>query len=378
MERIRTRRSGAELESHLTAATPPGPWRRLWDRIEDLPSWLFLTWITALVVLRSGVSWSGTEELEAFARTFPHPGETFRSNAVLGPALGWALSADTLTKWILLHGTLTAGWFALTGVLLRRTLGNGRRWRVAMVWLTFASVITSMLRHLGSYDVFTLTGATLIALGGTPWLALLGGLVMGATNVEQGLLAVACGALVHWALSDPDGGSRTLGVTIRTFAPAVAGLVLARAAVLLWFARLDAAVQGRGDAFGQLLEDSLMNALSLGSLGAYSWLGAGWVIVIATLWRLRDGPTRLLAAAVGLIATPLAATVTTLDGSRVYGAVVSVALLLALVCFAQRADRPGGDWLLGSSAALMVVGVLVPAIDTTYRGGIRVPWRFLL
>ncbi len=389
----RTRPGGQTLPSteaqpppdEAAVSTPGGALSRLWERLAALPTWCFVAWVAALLVVRSGVSWSGFDELVTFARDFPHPGPTFRSNAVLGPTLAWATQMHSPDRWVALHAIVTLGWFVATAWLLRRAVGSARRWRVALVWLAFVSTPTSLLRHLGSYDVYTLWGAVLIALGGTPATALLGGALLGATNAEQGLLAIVCGAAVHWALTatsdpepDPTGAPRQSRSIAAVFGPAIAGLVLGRLAVLIWFARLDATVQGRSGAFGQLLQDSLTNAVSLGGTGAYSWLAAGWVVVAGVLWHLRTHPARWLVAALGLIVVPAAATVTTLDGSRVFCAVSSVAVLLAMVRLTERVDRPDGEWMLRGAALLMVAGILLPALNTTYRGGIRIPWRFFL
>ena len=303
---------------------------------------------------------------------------------MLGPAFSWLTRADTPTRWLVLHGVVTAVWFATVVVLLRRAVGSARQWRVAVVWLSFVSSTTSLLRHLGAYDVFTLWGAALVALGGATWTSIVGGALMGATNAEQGLLALLCGALVHWALprvATPADTARS-GVDRRsTFAvigPALGGLVLARVGVLVWFGQLGAEVEGRSQAFGELVRDALTNASSLGGTGAYSWLAAGWVLVLVTLWYLRRDPARWVAAACGLVLLPAAATVTTLDGSRVFGAVSAVALLVILVRTVPRVGRPDGAWMLRGAAALMLFGLLLPAINTTYRGGIRIPWRFFL
>ena len=366
-------------------ATPGDALLRWWARIERLPTWCFLAWVAALLIARSGVSWSGFDELLRFGREFPRPGTTFRSNAVLGPAFSWLTRADSPTRWLVLHGVVTAAWFAAVVVLLRRAVGSARQWRVAVVWLSFVSSTTSLLRHLGAYDVFTLWGAALVALGGATWTSIVGGALMGATNAEQGLLALCCGALVHWALPRVDGPGDTSArsrvderSTLAVIGPALGGLVVARLVVLVWFGQLGAEVQGRSQAFGELLRDALTNASSLGGTGAYSWLGAGWVLVLVTLWYLRHHPFRWVAVACGVVLVPAAATVTTLDGSRVFCAVSAVALLVLLVRVVPRVEHPDGSWMLRGAAALMLVGLLVPAINTTYRGGIRIPWRFFL
>lgn len=360
---------------------------RAWDRIGALPTSVFIVWITTLLVLRAGVSWGGTvsAELEHFARTFPHPGATYRSNAVLGSSLAWVIDMNSYTKWLALHVGLTAGWFALTAVLLRRRVGSDRAWRVAMVWLTFLAVPASLLNHLGWYDVFTAIGVTLVALGGTPVLMVLGGAIMGATNVEQGAAAVLCGALVSWAIPASSSASRSFRGVLSRFVAALAGLALARIALVTWFHVVGATVPNRFGASGRLLPASLENAATLGGTGIYSWLGAGWIIVVVVLWRIRDydidchrRPPRWIASGIGLIALPALATITTLDGSRVFSAVGGVALLLALVWFSQMSDQPSGEWILKYSAALMIFGILIPTVVTTYRGGIRVPWRFVL
>lgn len=351
---------------------------RAWDRIEALPGWIFVAWITALVALRSGVSWYGSGELDQFARSFPHPGATFRSNAVLGPTLAWATGMDSHAKWVILHAGLTAGWWALTAALLRRRVSSRRAWRVAMVWLSFLTPPASLLRHLGGYDVFTAIGATLIALGANPLLAVLGGVAMGATNIEQGTLAVLCGALVYWAIPGDGGERRTMRAMFSRFAAAFVGLAVSRIAVLAWFGALGTTVQGRRAELGALLFTSLGNAAALGATGTFAWLSVGWVVVAVVIWQLRDRPQRWMAAVIALVAVPAAATITTLDGNRVFAAVGAVALLLALVCFAETSERPAGTWILRLSAALMLFGILVPAVVTTYGGGVRPPWRFVM
>ena len=364
--------------------TPGDALLRWWARIEGLPTWCFLTWVAVLLVARSGISWSGFDELLRFGREFPRPGATFRSNAVLGPTFSWLTRADSPTRWLVLHGVVTAGWFVTVVVLLRCAVGSTRQWRVAVVWLSFVSSATSLLRHVGAYDVFTLWGAALVALGGATWTSVVGGALMGATNAEQGVLALGCGALVHWALprvaapGDPAQPLVDRRSTLAVVGPALGGLVLARLVVLVWFGQLGAEVEGRSQAFGELVRDALTNASSLGGTGAYSWLAAGWALVLVALWYLRHHPLRWVAAACGLVLLPAAATVTTLDGSRVFGAVSAVALLVLLVRMVPRAERPEGAWMLRSAAALMLVGLLLPAINTTYRGGIRIPWRFFL
>ncbi len=40
--------------------------------------------------------------------------------------------------------------------------------------------------------------------------------------------------------------------------------------------------------------------------------------------------------------------------------------------------RPDGTSMLRGAAVLMVAGILLPAINTTYQGGIRIPWRFFV
>jgi hypothetical protein len=148
--------------------------------------------------------------------------------------------------------------------------------------------------------------------------------------------------------------------------------------VLIWFHLEGAHVEGRSDAFRRLLLDSLRNASALGVTGAYAWLSVGWVIVIAVLWQVRAHPRYCVAASLGLVAIPAAATIATLDGARVFGSVGGIALMLALLWFAQMATRPEGEWVLSCSAALMLFGLHIPAVVTVYSGGIRVPWQFIL
>ena len=155
----RVGRDAASRPTGLPEVTTPGDaLLRWWTRLERLPTWAFLAWVGALLIVRSGISWSGFDELLGFARDFPRPGATFRSNSVVGPTLGWLTSAESPTRWLVLHGVMTAGWFVTVVVLLRRAVGTARQWRVAVVWLSFVSTTTSLLRHLGAYRRWPCSG----------------------------------------------------------------------------------------------------------------------------------------------------------------------------------------------------------------------------
>lgn len=359
------------------AGIPGAALTRLWNRIEAIGVVAFLSWVAVLLVVRSGVSWSDVSELSGFALELPHPGSSFRSNAVLGPLLAGLTGMGAPGRYVVLHGILTAGWFVAAAWLLRRRLGSAGPWRAGLVWLSFTTLPTSLLRQIGSYDVYLCWGALLVALGGSPAIAAVGGALMGATNIEQGLLVLVCGAMLHWATSDERDGAG-FARTLRTFGPAVGALLASRAVVLVWFHRVDASVQTRSDAFWELLADSLTNALHLGGAGLYSWLAAGWVLVLVLLWQLRDRPARWIAAATGSVLIPAAATVTTLDGSRVFSSVSAVAVLVLVVHLAQQSELPTGRWMRSGAAALLCAGLLLPALNTTYTGGLRIPWRFAL
>lgn len=350
---------------------------RVWRRVERLPAWILLVWTGGLLMLRSGVRGGGMDELLEFAREFPHPGPSYRSYSVLGPTIAWATGLDGENGWRLIHLTLIGVWFLVAAALLRRRLRDDRAWRIGLVWLTFLSLATSPLRYVGWYDVYTILGATLIALGGTPLLALLGGLLLGASNPEQSVFILLCGVLVSMALSEASGRERLRSVA-PTFGAALAGALAARFGVMLWFNAVDATVQTRGDLLTVLLGDSVRNAATLGAAGVYTWLSMGWIVVITVLADLWDRRGRALMALTGLVVVPALVTIITTDGSRVFAAVSSVAVLLALVRFAQLADGPEGRWIVPASAGLLVFGILVPALATSYQGEFWTPWGYVV
>ncbi len=351
----------------------------IWERVERLPTWAFVAWVSLLLLLRSGVRGVGYDELLDFARTFPHPGPSYRSNAVLGPALASTFGLDNEPGWNIMHLVLVAGCFTLAAVLLRRRLGSQHHWRVGLVWLSFLSIPTSLLRFIGWYDVFTVTGAVMIALGGNVGWALAGGAVIGATNPEQGLLVIGCGALLTFVSSHlPDPTDPSLRDRMVLFPAALIGLVATRAAVLVWFGVLDADVQSRSDLFGELLRRSVSNATSLGSAGVYAWLAVGWVLVVWLVWTVRIHRRSMLAAISGLVVIPGIVTVVTLDGSRVFASVSSIAILLTVVAFAEESQRSNGAWIKAASAALLLFGILVPALTSLPDGTLPAPWGYLV
>lgn len=335
-------------------------------------------WILLLVVgtiLRCGVGvYRATDPLIDFARSFPEVTSTsYKLYSVLASASAAVVGATTPERWTALHLVLVAGLLGATFGWAKHNLPVSVR-RPLVLLLAGSATPPVLLQHIGHYDVYAF-GAGLLLVVPTPWAAVAGGLMFGLTSVEQGVAAIAGLALVCAGLERP---------IPRRLTAAMVAVALAGGGTRLWLSSHD--VVPRSDLLFERLTRSLEGVLRGGSAATWSWYGLAWLLVIAVVcFVLWDGVSRWRMACLlgGLLAIPAAATLVTLDGTRVFAVISWPALLVATQWLGERQDV--GEFLLRGEprldailSGLVGLWLVAPAYITWKGGSFILPWTDLL
>lgn len=326
--------------------------------------------LTVLVVLRSGVGeYGNVRRLLRVAAVLPDPAPDYRALSLPGPLLARLLGIETEAPWVLVHAAilvLVAAW--VIWKVSRWALPAGRH-RDAAILLACSQVPAVLLLALGHYDVFTIGGGSLVAIGGGAGSLVAGALLMGLSNAEH-----AGGALVALAFV----GYVTRAAVVRRALWALGIVVAARVALGIWSA---GTTQSRGDLFFGNLGDSVRGVARNGWIHVFTWYGAAWIFVILAIAR---APARRLWLLAGLVVLPAALTLITLDGTRVF-AVASWPAYVEFVRATLAEPRSGDDDPVTApdavrqmSTLVLVIAFVTPAVVTWSRGAILTPWQDLL
>ena len=343
----------------------PASWGR---RLVERPRGRALFLVTAVVVARSGIGLYDHGMIE-IAQRFPAPHPSYKGVSVLSPAIAWAVGVDGDLEWVVLHVPIVLAVLVVLVVLLGR-LGTPEPLRLVPELVLLASAVpVVLLGRIGHYDVWFVLASAAVVLGPS-WVGpLVGGVVLGATNVEQAALALAAAAACGWSLS--------VGVG-RRLAVAAATTLAARSLVEWWYVANDVAADPRAASFTELLGDSVGSFLRVAPVAVASWYGAAWVVVIVVVRLPPPGPRRW-ALVVGLLVVPALASIGTLDGTRVF-AMVSLAPLLVVATWLARLDPDGRQAPVVAHASRAAVGLMLitPGLATWARGAISIPWASLI
>ena len=340
----------------------------------------FIAIVLGVVLLRSGFS-AGSAEVDAltFARTFPTPVASVTSWAVISPALTHVLHLTTGREWLVLHGLLLIAVLVFVGYRLWRRVQDQVQWRVAVIWIALSAAPSANLQWLRPADIWTLLGGALIGLGTGIGSAIVGGVIIGASSPEQGLIALAALACVLFAQRRRDPSAPTAKSSAARIGSTGVAMLITRLLIMIWFSRSGVDVPSRASLFGPLLGRSLRYSTGLGTTGIYGWYGVAWIAVIICLWAVREDRKGLAATIAGLVVLPALATVLTTDGTRVFAAISWPALLAALVSSVRgKQETPAPRRWLERLAPIALVGSLVmPAIVTTGDGQVFAPWGYV-
>jgi len=376
--------SGAGATPPIAAGDPISDQARPADRIVGLldSGWNLLcsasgsvvaVGLLLLVVLRSGVA-LGRSDLHAvlvITDEFPHPVLDWRSNSVLPYAVAHAIHVTEPWQWFLLHGAVTVAFVAVLAGSLRSRFPTPSARRMAAVWLAVGSLGPVLLQRIGSYDVYTALGVVLIVWSRRSRLALVGGILIGLTSAEQGALGLLSAVALVAVLGASEHGAASMVERLRTSPLArclglgLVGVVAARALVLAWFAAQGAHVPSRGSMMGSLLGQSLRNAAGTGGAGIYAWFGLAWGVVLVG-WLVCSWRPRVLAGVLACLVLPAAlATMTTIDGTRVFVMVSLPAFLVLLGWVIDRvesAPRVDAQLVRRITIAVLVLAPIAPAL----------------
>ncbi|MFN8052857.1 MAG: hypothetical protein U0Q22_15535 [Acidimicrobiales bacterium] len=344
--------------------------------LDRLATWKFVALVTVVTVVRSGVGLKRGEDFIDLARSFPRPNGGYWSWAVLSPGIAHLVHATTGHRWLLLHLGLVLATFALVGWLLSKRLDTGAKWRAASVWVAVSAMPPVSLQWLGHYDVWMYAGGALAALADRWALIAIGGALIGATNVEQGLPGLVGMGLVLVALDRP---SPARAAVVRS-GVAIASAVAAHVAIgLFWWVRYRVTVPHRSGAFFENLHDSLVSNLGAGTTGVFAWYGLAWTVVLVALWRVHGDRRALWPALGGLLVVPAVLTLTTLDGTRVFAAIACPAFLAVVAWLgrSERRDDAGLDLMDRLAAGTIALSCIVPTI-TTIDGQVVAPLRYVV
>lgn len=349
-------------EPPLWTSHPPFSWA----------SWLLsradgsaLAAVLVIAVLRCGVGWTSIPQQDIFlahAASFPDPGATYSGLSVLSPAVAHLAHADTHARWFLFHAAVT---LIAIGVLVWLTYRrfDERDERLLVLATVAASGVTAgMLQQVGFYDIWVILAAILLVLprGLAPSIA--AGLLLGATNSEQGVLALLAFVLCALALD-----RRMLARAGVAFA----ALVAARFGVHLWYQLSDVSEVTRAGELGPHLRDSFMNFAGAWPVQVYAWFSAAWILVLGAIGRVR-GKDRLLLVT-GLVLIPAIGSMITLDGTRVFVCLSTPALLLLAVWAAGRLAETGE--VRSHLVGLVTLMLVTPGVTVGAFGTVNLPWE---
>lgn len=325
--------------------------------------------LLTVAVLRIGVLGTGvnfTAFIERSAEAFPRPAGTSSLGSIL---LMKALGVPPPPVWWivggLLFGVTVVGVFALS-----RRAGAWRK--AALMVVALSPAFITQIALLGHYDWFLITGSLLIVLARDRIFVAAGILLAVMGNPEQAVIASIC--LLAVAV-----GMRVEHLRVRAFWFAGAAVSMFCAGQI-WFARggqENVRVSGLLNADGATVQ-SIRGFLASWPVTTYSFLGGLWIVVLLSLLVCAEGSRRILVL-VGVILIPASAAVLTLDGTRVFAATGTAALVALLATTWERHWRhePPTSATLGTVALLLVFAPAIVILPDD-SGQLRLPYDEML
>lgn len=326
-----------------------------------LPTWMFALLLIAVGVVRIGVLPIGPEWvgwLRSAAASLPEPSQYLSSS--VGPSVVMrVLGGPPSLIWWAVGGGLWLIVFAVPILILAR---RGVRGRLLAIGVAASPAFAVTVTMLGHYDLWIIAGSATLVLAKRNWVALLGALLAVLGNPEQALPSAFATLLVALAWR-----SRPLALRSLIYLGLAACTV---GVVAVWASA--AGGPSRSGGYLSLVPLSVDAFLGVWPLAVYSWLGPLWLVVLALVLVIPLWSSRALALG-GVVVLPGLMSITTLDGTRVFAAVGTGALValvsLALAGPLREWSPPDGALVIGGAALIFMPSVIV---DTA--GGIRLPY----
>ena len=271
-------------------------------------------------------------------------GAQYLYNSMTGPFLAHFVGVDNSVDWIRFHIVMIIIGIVIMGLMAAHAAG--RRF-VGVLYATFAaaSVSTVLLGWVGSYDIYTLIGLTVMALSRWGWIAIFGGIIVGTTNIEMGAAAFVALVVVGWA----DGR-----LQIWNAVGAAAGLIIGHG-LLLWWQHshgVSGSRLGYAEAYGidkiWHLSTHSLPALAMTWMGAATLLvGWTWLHRVSNRWRI------VVALVIAILPGMLA-----LDETRVSAVVVWPVVAWLVARSFKKMPGPTS----AAAAATLIVALVVPPV----------------
>jgi hypothetical protein len=349
-----TQRNG-ESSKRIIVIDKVGSW------LESRPWWLFGGIVIGLSVIRTGPLPIGPEWvgwLRSAGQSLPVPSELLSSS--LGPVgLMRVLGYPGDVAWWALGFIL---WLAAFGGTIFYLARFGALGRLIAIGVAASPAFAVTLSMLGHYDLWIIVGSAVVAVSSRRLLVVVGAVIATLGNPEQAVLSAIAVLLVAFAW----GNRRSICSGAIFLGIATLGFVSA------WFWVSGSTSDGRSGIYLGFVSQSIDSIVGLWPLAVYAWLGPLWIGVIFLLALLPRWWPRGLAFS-GVIVLPGLMSMTTLDGTRVFVA-VGTGALLSLVVHSLRG--PLKDWqptsgVLGGAA---MIGLLTPSVIVDTGGTLRLPY----
>lgn len=342
------------------------------SRLLVAPRAMFFVVVCVVAVARTGIGEYSLDVLE-ISRRLPRPSETYKGLSVLSPIVARLLGVESRLGWWTLHAVLTVLAIALGVLLARRRLQSSETRRVLLVLVAASAMPVVLLSKIGHYDIWLVVGSILVSLGAGRIAPIVGGLIVGFTNFEQGAVLVLALLAAQFSLGLAREMIRSL-----TFAAAA---VFGRGVIEVWYRSFGVLPTGRGSLLRENLVNSLEGFVKPWPIQLYSWYSAAWVLVIAMIVGLRAERVRMFALLASLLIIPGIATVITSDGARVFMATSSASLLYVtsrlLMSFEQTVEGDTaakiGNEIVANAPLCLLIMLVTPGI-TVWGGSLQTPW----
>ncbi len=337
-----------------------------------IPTPLLIALALAVTALRSGIAGVGPFfmiPLDRAAAGLPSPVNGFSSDLLFVALRRIVAGGDP--RWWLFGGLV---WIAAVGGFASWASRRAHSWaQVVVLLVAMSSAAGVTVTLLGFYDIFTMLGAVIVAMAARWWVAGFGVGLMVVTNPEHAVLASLAMLLVGAAFQ------RRESMKFAALGVVVSGV--AAVTINLWL-RASGVANPRVEMAGDLGVALVSIRLFLGGWpqAVYAFFGALWLPVAATFVRISGAPRRSVAA-LGVIGIPALASIATIDGTRVFIAVGTGAVVLLFRLAWSGIDLRASPHpaLVGALAVLLVcLPSVVVYPDPNGQTFLRLPYHQLL
>lgn len=281
--------------------------------------------IIILSIIRSDIRLAANLDVyRSDSLAFPNISVFHKSSLIL-PLTTQLFGLNTSVRWIVFYSLATILTLALLATFTFR-LRTTYDARILFALVVISQLQIIMLTELGKFDLFLILGSIILIFGRTFPIQLLGALSITMGNFEQSI--VIFGALLVFSLSTDNNLKIRRLASISTIAVTSQYLILNLAYGTWSFSGGDSRLNWFTGNWFRFLK---ANVASLPTL-IYSGYGACWIIVGIYISRGSTARNRFIHFTC-LIFMPLAMTLTTFDGTRIWVLISAPLLLVVLQSF---------------------------------------------